>query len=223
MLSISVLCAGNAEHSSDDETSCTAGRYLEKAQQCVHADESGCYTALLGEVRASLNSAVPVKIEIINHSEEIFYLEAFPLTEQFKYSLHAVGQVEEMHILKSQFCPTMCPAHGPVLEVDCGAPPPRILQLLPGAKLDSHWLGTVLVPSVRACEGLTEKFCLTETISPAGDYLVKVCGTRNYEPSVRSYSSSNESLHGALVGKPVCLEAPFTYPTTQFISFTMSL
>lgn len=171
--------------------------------------------------RASVpDAARPVQILVENRSGAPLYFAATTAAKRPRFDLYAPqADGRRLEIPENQFCPTACPAEGPIPEIDCGRPEPGAVALAEGAELRLNWSGLESVTRLRACAERADGACIIETPAYEAHYEIEICAFAALADG--PVPGSAAFAEGARVSGPDrCLRSAFDYPEQGAITLS---
>lgn len=239
-LAAAVGGAGCGEHGSPAEPALAAAsapapasspcgpneRRLEPSGLCAARVSDACYEAAIDDAArgaAAPDSAPasgagdPIRIRIINRTDAPLYFPSVLGARRIAIEVRAAASDAALTLPDTLFCPTLCPASGPVMEVDCGAPIPAMFAVPPGATMQAEWSGAVAVEIARACGAASERRCHAPKPAVAGDYVLRVCAYAALSPPAAKTSNGLVD-RSRPQGTPRCLDTPFRKPSAEEVT-----
>ncbi len=165
-----------------------------------------------------LLQARPVDFKIMNDKKHPIYFTA-TVTQPGRFDLFVqyCGASRKLEIAENHFCPTLCPAEGPVMEVDCGSPQQLVTQLLHEQHLILTWSGQEQVGNRRIGNGPLGQFCYFNYVTLAGNYTFQVCYAEDMESGKAHQSIPNRFVGAKIKGEQKCQKLNFLYPSSSVV------
>ncbi|HMC98229.1 MAG TPA: hypothetical protein VKG92_11275, partial [Flavobacteriales bacterium] len=161
------------------------------------------------------HAPTPSTFVLINDGAAPLYLRSIlNKPARFDVLLSQGDSLRQLALPENLFCPTPCPAQGPVMEVDCGAPPRGMYRLMPGARIELQWMGRELARAQRICAEHVQ-YCYTGHNTVPGRYIVEVCSYAAATQGTPRPKNPDQLDDAEPVGVPACEQVAFDHPAAE--------
>lgn len=218
-----------AEPANAKRGECPGGqRWFSDHGVCAARADADCFAGELpGPERELLRdrpratAAGAVQFRLSNITARVMYLAINPASKSVDFELRASDKGAALVAAEAQFCPTLCPRAGPVMEIDCGAPIPAVRVLVPGATEVVSWSGELMVGVARACGDGPARACSERRAAPGGVYSARFCAFPEMTSAQHALSETNTVLRARPRGTPSCADVTFVAPTAEPVNIPL--
>lgn len=191
-------------------------------ESCFDLDASWSTWAETESEAETSETPRPVDVVVLNRTRAPLYFQASTAVTRPRFDLYAQfsGAERRLDIPENQFCPTWCPAEGPVPEHDCARPDPAVVRLAEGGGLRLAWSGREAVTTVRSCASQGLRSCLSDTPTRPGLYEVEVCGYGGIEADAGVDTDATTIVGARVAGPERCIRAALEYPGQSEVRIT---
>lgn len=190
-------------------------------QHCRSTPVDGAERALMAARSGSMRAG-PVRFTLSNAGARRLFVVLDPASQAPQFELRGAAASAALAVAQQQFCPTVCPAQGPVQEVDCRAPIPAVRVLNPGSSAELVWSGELSVDETRQCAGTPLRSCSRRLAAPAGRYRVRICAFPEIDGKAAADPDVATLMRVRVRGAPGCSDVDFDTPAAGAVEVRLN-